>query len=301
MFERIKNIFRKPSFDGCLWDWAKATDFLMTDALVESLPTLDKLDTLRYYYNQANQSWSTKSCTIFWAIWALSDWMNYEFSLSQIKEIDEYSYTTNKYNKNAPRTRGQGWYVGFAVDLVRNRWNDQPELVAKYWKVMSYQIDMKDDDVVNEVIKKNYNIVTGYYGNAKYNADYQTDCILDWISFGTSTYWHCQNVIYTNWSPAVKDNYFGKKYNLYILKHMPSQITCWHNCWYIFVKVEDRDAEELKKQNKMKTLLETVIPLNSEMWKTVSDEKFKKQLNEMNNSNRAKLKTAEEIIAKLSK
>lgn len=300
MIEFIKSLFKKDEdvVDGCLWDWAKSTDYILTEWIMDWLPSLVQQDVKRFYYNQANQGWSKQSCTIFWAIWAVSDLMNYEFPLSQIKEIDEYSYTTNKYNKNAPRTRWKGWYVGFAVDLVRNRWNDQPDLVAKYWKLASYQIDMSDDVLIEEAIKKNYNIDTGYYGNAKYNLDYQSDCILDGTEFGTQTYWHCINVIWTNASYAVKDNYFGKKYNLYLLRHKPREIKCWHNCGYLFTKVNEENADEIKRLNEMKTKLEQNIENNSALWHLTNDKKYQEELHRQNEFLRSKLNDVEVELKK---
>ena len=51
---------------------------------------------------------SRVSCTIFAAMWMLSDLINYEFSLD-LKEVDELSYERG-------RIRGQWWYVQSAVD-----------------------------------------------------------------------------------------------------------------------------------------------------------------------------------------
>jgi len=50
-------------------------------------------DDIIFAYNQYNQARSKKSCTIFSAIGAISDLYNYEFSLDEIKKIDELSYT----------------------------------------------------------------------------------------------------------------------------------------------------------------------------------------------------------------
>ena len=74
----------------CLGTGEELTDYQLCDW--DELPKLYKQDSIRYQYNQANQDWSKKSCTIFSAMWALSDLKNYEFSLAQLKEVDELSY-----------------------------------------------------------------------------------------------------------------------------------------------------------------------------------------------------------------
>jgi hypothetical protein len=51
----------------------------------------------------------------------VSDLMNYEFKLEEIKLIDNLSYNNPKYH---PRAKGQGWYTKDAVDLVCNYWNE---------------------------------------------------------------------------------------------------------------------------------------------------------------------------------
>jgi hypothetical protein len=42
----------------------------------------------------------------------LSDLINVERTLNQMKEVDELSYTTTKY---PTRVRGRGWWVRYAV------------------------------------------------------------------------------------------------------------------------------------------------------------------------------------------
>lgn len=276
--------------DWCLWDWHKQSDFLLMDGDIDRLPTLPKQDTKRYYYNQSKQTWSKKSCTIFWAVGAISDLMNYEFSLDEIKEIDNLSYEKG-------RTKWAWWYVWFAVDLVCKWWNSDKNKTSKYGEVVYYSVDMKNDAVISAVTEKNYDIVTWYYWNSKYNSDYQSDLCLDGTSFWTQTYWHCINVIWLNWNLYVKDNYNGAKYNVYKLANPTSKITCWHNTWYVITKVDN--SEEIKRLNELKVKLNTAINTNSEIRHLVNDENYKAVLNYSNNANRKKLDTVNEMLKNL--
>ena len=75
----------------CLGIWEADTDYQLCNWDIDLIPNLVKKDEIRFEYNQWNQEWSRNSCTIFAAMWMLSDLINYEFSLKEIKEVDELS------------------------------------------------------------------------------------------------------------------------------------------------------------------------------------------------------------------
>lgn len=280
--------------NGSLGDWYKATDFLLSEWDLDWLDKLKKADTKRYYYNQANQTWSKKSCTIFSAIWALSDLKNYKFSLNEIKEIDELSYTTNEFNKNAPRTRWAGWYDWFAVDLVRNYWNAKHKDLGE---VVTYAVSMKDDKTIKRIADTNHNICSGYYGNATYNADYQKDCILNWTSFGASTYGHAVNYVWIwDWM-WVKDNYDWTKYNVYGIANPLSKVTCLHSMWYVFVEVDN--SEEIKRLEKIRTECNLTITQLWNLYNSVNDTNFQWILHYTADKIRKKIAQVEEMLSKL--
>jgi len=77
----------------CLGDGAENTDYLLCNWDWDLLPNLFEKDEIRYEYNQWINEWSRKSCTIFAAMWMLSDLINYKFSDEEMKEVDELSYT----------------------------------------------------------------------------------------------------------------------------------------------------------------------------------------------------------------
>lgn len=278
--EEIKN--------GCLWLWEQATDYLLCDGDIDTLPELSVKDKKRYEYNQNKWSWSTVSCTIFAAAWMLSDLKNYEFSEAELKEMDELSYTRW-------RIRWEGWYVQSAVKCVADRWNNS-ELSKTMWKVAYYRISKYSNEVIQDALDKLYTLDTSYQGNSNYNKDYKEDWILDGTDFGTATYGHSIDIIWENGSRSVKDNYYGRLYNIYKLKNNISDIKCYGSFLYIYVDVEN--LKEVKRLNEMKVLTLRMIEDNSSMWHLTNDENYRVKLHDMNERHRAKLKDIDEQLTK---
>ena len=224
----------------CLWLGEQSTDYVLCNGDGDLLPTLYKKDEVRFTYNQYKNKWSMVSCTIFAAIWMLSDLINYEFSLEQIKEVDELSYT--KW-----RIRWQWWYVQSAVKLVADRYNNS-ELSKKYWKVAYYRIQKSNDDVIEDVIDKLYTIDWNMCPTASYNQD-KADWMIDGTDFGKNTNWHSLCVIKKEGQRSVKDS--GSK-PYYWLKNKLSQISNFGNYFYVYTLVKEDNLEEIKRLNEMK-------------------------------------------------
>lgn len=60
----------------------------------------------------------------------------------------------------------------------------------------------------------------------------------------------------------------------------------------------DNKLEEVKRLNEMKTLVDRMIADNSSMWNLTNSTEYKTELHKINESNRAKLKTIEEMLAR---
>ena len=273
--------------NGCLWMWVQQTDYLI-DGFEDKLPTLYDQDDIIYEYNQYTQDRSKQSCTIFSAVGAISDLFNYEFPLSEIKEIDNKSYSLG-------RVRWHGWWVQSAVKLVADRWNEKHSDLGK---VAYYLVDLSDDDKVKEILDKWYTLMTSYNGNSEYNKDYKADLILNGTKFGTFTYGHAINVRNINGKRSVKDSNKGKEYNIYELEHKLSQISCYSSNWYIYTKVSEDAIEEIKRLNELKTKILQVIEINSSIRHLVNDGNYQNSLHKMNEENRKKLKTINELLSK---
>ena len=242
-------------------------------------------DEIRFEYNQAKQSRSKASCTIFAAVWMLSDLMNYEFSLDEIKEIDELSYTRW-------RTRGRWWYVQSAVKLVADRWNEKMERKVAYYRISKY-----DNDIIENCINNLYTIDWNFCPTADYINDYTADWMLDWKDFWYDTNWHSVCVISKWWQRSVKDNYKWKKYNIYGLKNKLSAITNFWPYFYIYVPVGD-NLEEIKRLNEFKSALLVAIEQNSKLRHLTNDTNDHSILHYMNEKNRKKV---EDIDTELKK
>ena len=284
---------------GCLWTGEQDTDYVLCDGDIDLLPNLYQQDNIRYEYNQSNQSWSKKSCTIFMAIGMVSDLMNYEFSLKEIKEIDELSYEKG-------RTRWEWWYVKSAVDLVYKWWNTNDKLVKKYWKIAYYTI-RKDSTMIDEVLKKWYTIWWNFCPTIAYSKDYNTDAVLDWCEFGNKTSWHAIDIIWDeNFNNrAVKDSYKGrrtydnsKESNRYELKHPIVELTNYWSFYYVYTKVQEDNMEEIKRLNEIKAKCNVIIDHLSGLWHMVNDENFRGILHYTAEKLRKKINDANEQLKK---
>lgn len=281
--------------NGCLWLWAKNTDYILTAWLLNSLPKLYLQDETIFQYNQWKQNWSENSCTLFSPIGAVSSLFNVEIPLDAIKIWD-----TDSYGKW--RVPWEWWWVSMWVDHITKEWNDS-EFWKKYGKVAYYSIDLKDDELVKGVLEKRYAICTWYSGNAKYNNDKNDNGVLDWTSFWARTYGHAVEAIWSiNKCPArIQDNYYWTaKYNIYDVAHKFSEISCFYDRWYVLTKVAEDNLEELKRLNEFRTVLLRSIEDNSKMWHLANDEKYKDKLHDMNEANRSKVKDIENQLKRLS-
>lgn len=254
----------------CLGDWAENTDYVLCNGDSDLLPTLVKKDEIRFSYNQYKNKWSYASCTIFAAVWMLSDLMNYEFSYDEIKEIDELSYTRW-------RIRGQWWWVQSAVKLVADRYNES-DLSKKYGKIAYYRISKFDDEILEWVINKLYTIDWNLGLNSKYNED-KKDWMIDGTDFGTQTSWHSVCVVNKEWQRSVKDSW---SVPYYWLKNKLSAITNFWTYFYVYVPVEDK-LERVKKLNEIKAKIVNWMGINSELWHLSWSEEHKNKLHDMNN------------------
>lgn len=280
--------------DGCLGLGEKPTDFILTEGLLDALPKLYMQDEQIYQYNQFNQKWSQKSCTLFSPVWAVSDLWNIQIDLGEIKEWDEESY-------NKGRRKDSGWYVAFGVEHICKCWNASKH-GKELGKVAYYSFDLSNNALLQAIFNKRYTVCTGFNWNAKYQNDKNADGVLNGTEWGASTFGHAVNTIWGIKTPArIKDNYVGTtKYNIYDVEHEFSEIKCFFDRGFIITKVKEDNLERLKELNEMNTILLTLIENNSKMRHLTQDENYKKELHEANEINRKKQKDVEQQLILLS-
>lgn len=250
----------------CIWLWEQNTDYVLCNWDSDLLPPLVKKDEIRFSYNQYKNKWSYVSCTIFAAVWMLSDLMNYEFSYDEIKEIDELSYERG-------RIRGQWWYVQSAVKLVADRWNEKMDRKVAYYRISKY-----DNELIEDVIGKLYTIDWNMHPTKEWSED-RKDWMIDGTDFGTQTSWHSVGVVNKDWQRSVKDS---GSIPYYWLKNKLSQISNFWAYFYVYVPVED-NLERIKKLNEMKAKIVNGQQINSELWDLSWSKPHKDKLHDMNN------------------
>lgn len=272
----------------CLWWGEQTTDYLLCEGYEDILPNLVQQDNIIFEYNQFNQQWSKKSCTIFSAVGAISDLYNYEFSLDEIKKLDDMSYTLG-------RVKDSGWYVQSAVKLVADYWNEHHK---DLWEVAYYRIGKSDEDIIKAVLEKGYTLMTWFTGNWKYNKDYQEDSILNGTEFWSGTYWHAINVRNVKGKRSCKDSAKGTDHNIYELEHTLNQIKCYYSNTYVYVKVWENALNEVKRLNEFRTNLLLAIETNSKMRHQTNSENYRVKLHNINEEHRKKLQDIERELAK---
>ncbi len=285
MIEEIEN--------WCLWDWYENTDFLLTEADIYTLPELYTQDTIRYDYNQWKQTWSKKSCSIFCAVWAMSDLKNYQFSLDEIYEIDWLSYKKG-------RVDWQGRYTKNAFALVCDWWNKKfPENPAAY-----YAIPFANDEKCEMIMGKNYNLWVSFNYTKDYAMDAADNGEIDRaVKWYKRLVWHCVNEIIKDWRKQIKDNYAWSKSQYYKVNVSNSAL---YNAWifhtraYLFTNVKEDNIGEVKRLERVKTACLNALEYNSQLWHETNDKTLQKKLHDTNewirNNN---LKYIEENLNKL--
>lgn len=277
---------------GCLGIWEQDTDYTLCNWEWYLLPTLYEKDEVRYTYNQYKNKRSMVSCTIFAAMWMLSDLINVEWSLDQIKEVDDLSYNNPDYLPM--RKPWKWWYVKLAVKLVAD-WYNSSELAKQYWKVAYYRISKYDDEIVENIIWKLYTIDWNMCPTTEYNND-KKDGMVDGTDFWKNTNWHSIDVICKEWQRSVKDSWSTP---YYWLKNKLSAITNFWEYFYVYTLVKEDNLEEIKRLNEIKSECNVLIEHLWNLRHLVNDENFKWILHYTANKLRDKVKTCNEMLGKL--
>ena len=281
---------------GCLGTWESDSDFVLCEWDIDILPTLYEKDEIRYEYNQWDNDWSRVSCTIFSAIGALSDLINYGFSEWEIKVYDDYSYNNPEFTHI--RMKWQGWYTKDAFDCVRKVYNAS-ELSKKYWKIAQYRINKFNDELLEWVINKLYTIWWNHWLTSEYTKD-KKDWMIDWTDFWNQTNWHAVDIINYKGQRSVKNSYKWTTNNIYWLKHYLSEISNFWRYFYVYTLVKEDNLERIKELNSFKSNALITIEKLWAMWHETKDKNFRNELHTMADRLRDKIKDINEQLILLS-
>lgn len=279
--------------NGCLGDGHTDDDYVISWEMIYALPELETQDQIIFEYNQGNSS----DCTIYAALWALSDLFNRELTQEQIEETNEESYKRWRTPGEWRKTKDA---VDLSCDMRMKRYPNE--------KVVYYRIANRWDDEIKKVIEKNYTLCTSFNGNSEYQKDRKDNGRIDNSHTWPFSYWHAVGLIEREGKKFVKDNYKWRKENwrfTNIYEIVPEISTlkrdgCWQNYSYLIVKVKDEKEEDIKRLNKMKNLIDKIdehsdalIPLDSQMRESTHDKEYQEQLHIVNEALR-KLKKMNE-------
>lgn len=261
--------------DWVLWDWHTDSDFQLTYEEIEWLPPLFLQDDIRFDYNQWRQTWSKKSCTIFAALGSISDLYNYKFSIDEIKEYDDLSYTLG-------RKDWHWWYTKDAIAMACKKFTkDHPDMPVVY-----YYISASDDAKVNKALEKNYDFNISFNYTKDYVFDLAEDWCIDRAEKNTKTLVsHAVCQILKDGCKTVKDNYEWSKDQYYKVKVSNNDLVVagiLHPGWYLIVKVAECNYAELKRMEKVKTACLNALDMNSALRHATNDQTLKNKLHDVN-------------------
>lgn len=206
-----------------------------------------KADNITHQYNQAQLHTSQPyedtrwSCALFGNFGAVSDLTWYEFTKSDILEIqksavDNYWLEMHKW-----------MYLDKARDCVRNWWNNK----NPNKRLITFTINLRDNSeknikILNELYKKNKTLVIWYHTTKEHYVDSQDNGVLDLDAFLSAGYednwWHC---VRYNKARNIDNYYEYKKYNIYENNKLVALSNEWTYFKYAYVYFFAEDFEKI--------------------------------------------------------
>lgn len=162
-------------------------EYMLSGALLSALGTKEfyaqyaKESENHFLYNQNEfaAELGYNLCTVYSAMTALSAVLGKEISKEDRYEMAKLRYNQPDFDRN------RGGKVAAWVDVVRNYWNKKYPNEA----VVTFYLRNDSSLRVDTLYAKWIPLISGYYGNAKYNDDV-SDGVLDWSGYTPFTYAH---------------------------------------------------------------------------------------------------------------
>lgn len=187
------------------------TDYIFGSDLLERLENITP-DKYQYEYNQRKWEYTRNGCTIFMALWAISDMTGYKFSDDEILDICKLCEAKYGWSPS------WGNYLHKSVDCVRNWWN------AKFPdnKLVSFRFRL-DSQEGQRLLDSNKTVCIWFHTSVKHYNDAQDNGNLDSETFAWAEKGGGHAVRINNYKTI--DNYSGwKKYNKYGTKKILSYV-----------------------------------------------------------------------------
>jgi len=268
MFDWLRSLKIGNNINGAMSVWEDERDFLIWD--ISQLPTLEKQDTVVFEYNQGK----SLDCTIYSAIWAISDLKNYKFSKEEIAEIVASSF-------EMWRSKWRWRHTNKAVQCASKRWNKKfPNNAVIYYRLML------TDETSNTALDKHYTLCSTYRWNHIYWLDLLKDAIITWRNFWKKTYWHAVNMIRRNWRRYIKDSYKWRKgqggiaCNIYELRTPIEKLlnSTYYPACYLIVNVKKSRVDDLKRLKEFELAVKATLELNENKMDLTNDGAYKKAM-----------------------
>lgn len=221
-------------FNNWLIDEVKDTDYLFwTDNITIS----QNKNTIKYEYNQAEQTRTRNACVLYWNCGVISDLTWYKFSKEELLEIVDLAEKSYGWSES--------WWMAFArwTDCVRNWWNTKfPDK-----QLITFRLDIWSE-YFYEALDKWHSLTVWYKTSRDYLIDSQDNWEIQWEDF-KKWWWHLVRC-YKKWNNIrIIDNYSWKKiFNDYINNNLEVLQKNWvfFISAYLYLLKDETMAEEIK-------------------------------------------------------
>lgn len=196
-----------------MWDiagYVKDIDYFYENA--EEVPNFIQYNQLEFYRLDKNK-YPTTLCTLYWPMSALATRTQRDLTTLERQELIQLRRAESDFDD------AMGGMTSRWVDVVRRWWNTRyPDN-----KIVSFVLD-NNSELRKHIFAKNFPVVTSFRGNSAFSKD-ANDGIVDWTTFGKTTYWHCRTMMWM----TVYDNYRPKDWRRYSYKSIDQYLEVLKN------------------------------------------------------------------------
>lgn len=229
-------------------------------------------------FNQSKLKETTSACTIVNAYREYCYQTGNGFSQDELLDIIEYAKKNMWYT-------WWGWYSSSWMNAVRKYFNKESFVLVSY-----------NDILLWEIYINNNSVGITYKWNSIWNSD-SDDWILDWLSFGETTYSHRTSTVFYEWlNIVVDDSYAWSKWNIYQIPNLIKLVKKWYIYPTFYLWIPLNNTWRISELNKFKLSCENAIKWLQERKLFTKDSNY---LSYLNNSIIKEIKKLEDIKEQL--